>query len=53
VNQTKRTWMNIHALKMKEGENERNKLGIPDHREIDGDHKDVGGDRLFGKSIKT
>ncbi len=40
VNRTKRTWMNIPALKMKEGE-------------IDGDGKDVGEDRPFGKSIKT
>jgi hypothetical protein len=37
---------------MKEGENERNKLGILDRGEIGNDDKDVGGDRPFGKSIK-
>jgi len=53
VNRTKRTWMNIPVLKMKDGENKRNRVGIPDRGEIDGDGKDVGGDQPSGKSIKT
>lgn len=52
VNRTKRPQMNIPELKMEEGENSRNKIGIPEHREIDSDNKDVVGDQPSEKSIK-
>ncbi|KEH26569.1 hypothetical protein MTR_6g464890 [Medicago truncatula] len=52
VNRTKRPEMNIPELKMEEEENRRNKIGIPEHRKIDSDNKDVVGDQPSEKSIK-
>jgi hypothetical protein len=45
VNRTKRPEMNIPELKMGEGENRRNKVGIPERREINSYDKDVVGDQ--------
>jgi hypothetical protein len=52
VNRTKRPEMNIPELKMGEGENRRNKVGIPERREINSYDKDVVGDQPSKKSIK-